>query len=88
MPQCASVRHMVPVQRPLTSGSIKIAFCSSEPCASMVSIAPWESPEYMAQDQFAVPAISRIVIPIDSGRSWPPYREGWSSDGQPPSTYC
>ena len=88
MPECASVRHMVPVQRPLTSGSMNMAFCSGEPCRSMVSIAPWESPEYIAHDQFAVPFISRTVVPSDIGRPCPPYSAGWSSDGQPPSMYC
>ena len=37
VPQCGSVRHMVPVHSPLTSLGRKVFFCSSVPCACSAS---------------------------------------------------
>src|SRR5680860_320126 len=71
-PQCASVRHMVPVHSPLIILVRYVCFCSSVPCSSRVLIAPWLKPGYMPHDQLAVPFISLITIPRELGKPCPP----------------
>ena len=50
--------------------------------------APELKPGYMLNDQFAVPIISDLKTPTDTGRPWPPYSRGNDSPCQPPATNC
>jgi hypothetical protein len=88
VPQCGSVRHMVPVHSPLVSLVRYSFFCSSVPCTFSVRVGPVDSPGYIVQAQFAVPIMSSTNRPIEGGRPWPPYSGGVLSAAQPPSTYC
>ena len=71
-PQCGSVRHIVPVQRPSTIGLRNAWRCHSSPCWRSASDAPCESSGKLPQDRFAESSISFSGAPIDSGRCWPP----------------
>src|SRR3569832_674457 len=49
VPQCASVRHMVPVHAPDTNLGRYKSFCAWLPCACRHSYAPCDRPGYMVQ---------------------------------------
>src|SRR3954464_15059828 len=53
VPQCGSVRFMVPPHSPDTILGTYIAFCSSDPLASSAAIAPCVSPGYIANAMLA-----------------------------------
>ena len=88
VPQCASVRFMVPVHLPAIIGGKYVAFCSGEPCAYNAEIAPCVSSGYMAKDMFAEHMNSLTISEITAGRPWPPNSTGAEMPIQPPSVSC
>ena len=88
MPQCGSVRFMVPVQTPSTILGRYFFFSSGEAWASSAATAPWVRPGYMAKAILAEHSISFTATVSVAGRSWPPNSAGTEMPIQPPSTIC
>src|SRR3546814_3279919 len=61
VPQCGSVRHMVPDQRPCAMFGRKVRFCASLPCISRALQAPWVRPGYMPKERL-VEQISSVMM--------------------------
>src|ERR1700730_11840735 len=53
VPQCDSVRFIVPDQAPLISFGTNVFFCASVPWVSRAANAPWLKPGYIAKAMFA-----------------------------------
>ena len=53
MPQCGSVRFMVPVHSPATIFGTNIFFCSGLPCTISAAIAPMVRPAYIENAMLA-----------------------------------
>ena len=66
-PHCGSVRHIVPVNSPATSGGRYFALRASEPWASSVLMHPFERPANMPHDQHAVAIISPCTSASETG---------------------
>ena len=88
MPQCGSVRFIVPVHSPAIIFGRYAAFCSAEPCAMSAAIAPWVSPGYIAKAMLAEHRNSLTICVMSIGRPWPPNSGGAEMPIQPPSTIC
>ena len=58
LPQCGSVRHIVPVHSPVTSLGRYLSLSSGEPCSAIVLKAPCDSPGNRVQVKLAVASIS------------------------------
>src|SRR5690349_1811732 len=87
VPQCGSVRHIVPVHSPDTSLG-RYACCSSGvPCACRHSYAPCDRPGYIVHAWFAEFIISYSALLTNAGKPWPPKSGSQPSAGQPASTY-
>src|SRR5690606_8112965 len=88
VPQCGSVRHIVPVHSPETNFGMYSAFCSGVPCACRQSYAPCVRPGYIAQAWLPEFIISWNAMPTATGRPCPPYSGSQVSVGQPPALNC
>ncbi len=85
MPQCGSVRFIVPVHLPVTMFGTKRCLSSSEPFTSSEAIAPDVRPWYISKLWLAESTYSPIAVPITCGRPCPPYSSGAVSVGHPAS---
>ena len=88
VPQCGSVRFIVPVHSPVTSFGRYCCFCSSLACVWIAAYAPCDRPGYMPNAMFADDTISFHASDTMCGMPWPPYTGSLPSAGQPPSTSC
>ena len=88
VPQCGSVRHIVPLHSPELIFVMYFSFSSSLACSASVLMAPMLRPGYMPQDQLAEPISSEVTNLTEGGSPMPPYFLGTLSDCQPPETYC
>ncbi|MNP52012.1 hypothetical protein D3C76_1463730 [compost metagenome] len=88
VPQCGSVRFMVPVQRPSIIGGRNSAFCCSVPPLAMALAAPWVNPANIEKARLALVMISRTAMPSTWDSPWPPYSGEAVRPVQPASAYC
>ena len=58
VPQCGSVKHMVPVHSPVVSLGKYNALISSVPCSCKHSYAPWLKPGYIVHAMLAELSVS------------------------------
>jgi hypothetical protein len=72
VPQCDSVRHIVPDQSPLIMCGKYVCFCSSVACSRMHAIAPFVRPGYMQNELLADASISEHTSWSDAGSPCPP----------------
>src|ERR1700731_924395 len=72
VPQCGSVRHMVPVHSPETSLGRYRLRCCGVPCSCKHSYAPCESPGYMVHAWLAEFIISYSALLTNIGKPCPP----------------
>ena len=76
VPQCGSVRFIVPVQLPVTMFGTYFCFSSSLPLTSSEAIAPEVSPWYISKLWLADRIYSVTAVPTTCGRPCPPYSSG------------
>src|SRR3954467_11044066 len=88
VPQCGSVRFMVPVHSPDTIFGRNMLFCSSLPCTTSAAVAPMVRPPYIENAMLAEHWNSDTVCDSVTGSPWPPYSTGDDRPSQPPSVTC
>src|ERR1700685_2170509 len=86
VPQCGSVKHIVPAHSPVVIFGRYRAFKSLLPCAISAATAPRVRPGYIANATFAEHSYSQNSAAKNIGRLWPPYVGSPASPTQPPST--
>src|SRR5882672_4016270 len=72
VPQCDSVRHIVPDHSPEIILGKYVLRWASVPCVRMHATAPLVRPGYMQNELFAAESISEHTRPSDGGKPWPP----------------
>src|SRR5262249_317648 len=88
VPQCDSVKHIVPDHSPVIIFGRYVCFCSVVPCVVRHALAPLVRPGYMQNELSADEAIPEMHRPGEGGKPWPPYSGSAAIEVKPASQYC